>query len=434
MLIDVHQKGAYAPIALQERLTRATTLKPVDKRLATSLVYSTIENQLRIDYALDKFMDKPTHEPSQRDILRLTAAQLLFFDRIPESAAVNEGVNLARSMGMESAVGFLNAVLRNLARGKDEIEWPKPGDENYISVMTSTPQWIVDRLTAAYGAEEAEAILRPQGDLHEIHVRPNFLQLTDAQFAALLEKKAWTARPGIAPHAWLISGASEIRYDNDFRAGLFSIQGQSSMLAAEAVQVKPGMKVLDACAAPGGKSCYMAEQMQGTGRVYAWELHEKRALLIESAIRRLRLENVRVSVRDATEPRPDLDGTLDAVLLDAPCSGLGVLREKPDIKYRVQDSDIEAIAQTQQKLLNTLCRYVRPGGTLVYSTCSILPEENERQIRAFLASHEDFSIEPLPLSYPEALRARQTAYGLQLLGYRDGVEGFFIARMHRARA
>ncbi len=435
VLRDVHQNGAFAALALNEHLSKSA-LKPADRRLVTSIVYGTLENQIKIDFALDRLMDHPTHEPVQRDILRLSACQILFHDRVPDSAAVNEGVNLAKVMGMESAVGFLNAVLRNLVRGKEEIPWPRKEDglREYLHIMGSMPLWIVDRLLEAYGPEEAEKIVMHRAEQHPLAVRPNMLRLTDAQFESLLQKKAWQCRRALAPHAYFVTGAAEMTLDNDYQRGLFSIQGQSSLLAAEAVQAKPGMKILDACAAPGGKSAYLCESMQGTGRVYAWELHEKRAMLLESTKRRLGLENLRISVRDAAEPKPDMDGTLDAVLLDAPCSGLGVMVEKPDLKYRVQPEDIGPIVESQQRLLSALCRYVKPGGLLVYSTCSILPEENADQTQAFLAAHPEFTVEMLPTSFPESLRNQQTRLGLQLLGYRDQVEGFYIVRLRKARA
>jgi len=381
-------------------------------------------------------MDHPTTEPIQRDILRLSACQILFHDRVPDSAAVNEGVNLTRVLGMEGVSGFLNAVLRNLVRSKDEIPWPKREDDlrEYLHIMGSMPLWLIDKLTSVYGEELAEQIIMHRGLSHEMVLRPNMMKFTDKEFETLLNGKAWTWKPGLAPHAYLVGGATEIAMDNDYRAGNFSIQGQSSILASEAVQVKPGMRVLDACAAPGGKSCYMSEMMQNTGRIYAWELHEKRALLLESAQRRLKLENLRISIRDAAEPKPDFDGMMDVVLLDAPCSGLGVLTEKPDLKYRLQEADIAPIVESQKRLLNTLCNYVRPGGTLVYSTCSILPEENVEQVKAFLVEHPDFTIAELPASYPESIRALSSPYGLQLFAHRDGVEGFFIARLRKARA
>ena len=434
VLTDVREKGAYASLALGERL-RAAHLSPEDRRLATGLVYGTLENQLQIDYALDRLMDHPTREPVQRDILRMGAYQILFLDRVPDSAAVDEAVKLTRAMGMEAACGFINAVLRNLSRGKDEIAWPdrEADPVAYLSVMGSMPRWLVEKLVAAYGPEEAGRVILYREEEHPVCVRPNLTRLSDDEFEKLLEEKGWRAERGLAPHAWLIYGAGDLASDADYRAGRFSIQGQSSMLAAEALEVRPGMKVLDACAAPGGKSAYLCEQMQLTGRVYAWELHEKRAQLLEGVRRRLGLDNLRISVRDALDFRPDLEGALDGVLLDAPCAGLGVLSQKPDIKLRLKEEDIPAIVDTQGRLIDTVCRYVRPGGALVYSTCSLLPEENADRVRAFLQAHPNFTLEPLPTSFPEELRARQTPCGLQLLGCRDGVEGFFIARMRRVR-
>lgn len=432
VLTDVREKGAYASLALGERL-RAAHLSPEDRRLATGLVYGTLENQLQIDYALDRLMDHPTREPVQRDILRMGAYQILFLDRVPDSAAVDEAVKLTRAMGMEAACGFINAVLRNLSRGKDEIAWPdrEADPMTYLSVMGSMPRWLVDKLVAAYGPEEAGRVILYREEEHPVCVRPNFTRLSDAEFEALLQEKGWRAERGLAPHAWLIYGAGDLASDADYRAGRFSIQGQSSMLAAEALEVRPGMKVLDACAAPGGKSAYLCEQMQLTGRVYAWELHEKRAQLLEGVRRRLGLDNLRISVRDALDFRPDLEGALDGVLLDAPCAGLGVLSQKPDIKLRLKESDLPAIVETQKKLLNTVCRYVRPGGLLVYSTCSVLPEENKAQIEAFLKEHPEYTTEPMPLSFPAELRQQQDALGLQLLGFRDQVEGFYIVRLRR---
>ena len=434
VLTDVREKGAYASLALGERL-RAAHLSPEDRRLATGLVYGTLENQLQIDYALDRLMDHPTREPVQRDILRMGAYQILFLDRVPDSAAVDEAVKLTRAMGMEAACGFINAVLRNLSRGKDEIAWPdrEADPMTYLSVMGSMPRWLVEKLVATYGLEEAGRVILYREEEHPVCVRPNLARLSDAEFEALLQEKGWRAERGLAPHAWLIYGAGDLAADADYRAGRFSIQGQSSMLAAEALEARPGMKVLDACAAPGGKSAYLCEQMQLTGRVYAWELHEKRAQLLEGVRRRLGLDNLRISVRDALDFRPDLEGALDGVLLDAPCAGLGVLSQKPDIKLRLKEEDISAIVDTQGRLIDTVCRYVRPGGALVYSTCSLLPEENADRVRAFLQAHPNFTLEPLPTSFPAELRERQTACGLQLLGCRDGVEGFFIARMRRVR-
>lgn len=431
VLLDVHENGAYAALSLNKTLPR--DLKPEERRLTTQLVYGTLENEGKIDHALNQLTEYPARDAVTRDALRLGVYQIMFLERVPDSAAVDESVKLVKQMGAEASAGFVNAVLRNLIRQKDELSWPdkEKDPEEWLHVESSTPLWLVKKFADAYGFETAERMLLYRESSHPITVRPNLLKLDDHGFEDLLRKKNLTFRAGLAPHAYLLEGVTEPGLDPDYQAGLYSIQGQSSMLAAEAVQAKPGMKILDACAAPGGKSAYLCEVMQLTGRVYAWELHEKRALLLDGVRRRLGLDNLRTAVKNACEYRPDMEKTLDAVLLDAPCSGTGVLSQKPDIKLRLKESDLPAIVETQKKLLNTVCRYVRPGGLLVYSTCSVLPEENKAQIEAFLKEHPEYTTEPMPLSFPAELRQQQDGLGLQLLGFRDQVEGFYIVRLRR---
>jgi len=435
VLRDIHEKGAYASLALKSRL-RANRLRLIDKRLASSIVYTTLERQDEIDFALDSLMERPTDDLVLRDILRLSACQILFHDRVPDSAAVNEGVKLARIVGLSGASGFLNAVLRNLVRGKDSTAWPKRDEDlrRYLHVMGNMPLWLVEKLIAIYGEETTEQIIMDGNPKQGMVVRPNMLKLTDEAFETMLNAKQWEWRRGIVKHAYHISGAIPIVSDVDFMKGMFSIQGQASILAAEAVQAKPGMRVLDACAAPGGKAAYMAEAMQDTGRVFAWDVHEHRAALLEAMKKRLRLENMRISVRDAAQLKQDLESTMDAVLLDAPCTGLGVLSEKPDLKYRLRENDIPSLVKTQARLMDTVSRYVKPGGTLVYSTCSILPEENEEQIQSFLQSHPTFAVQPLPKTFPADFRKMNSKLGLQLFRHRDHVEGFFICRMRKQKA
>lgn len=431
VLLDVHENGAYAALSLNKNLPR--DLKPEERRLTTQLVYGTLENEVKIDHALNQLTEYPARDAVTRDALRLGVYQIMFLERVPDSAAVDESVKLVKTMGMEASAGFVNAVLRNLIRQKDELSWPdaEKDPEEWLHVESSAPLWLVKKLIEAYGFDTAKQMLTYREASHPTTVRPNLLKLDDHGFEDLLRKKNLPFRAGMAPHAYLLEGVTEPGFDPDYQAGLYSIQGQSSMLAAEAVQARPGMKILDACAAPGGKSAYLCETMQLTGRVYAWELHEKRALLLDGVRRRLGLDNLRTAVKDACEYRPDMEKTLDAVLLDAPCSGTGVLSQKPDIKLRLKESDLPAIVETQKKLLNTVCRYVRPGGLLVYSTCSVLPEENKAQIEAFLKEHPEYTTEPMPLSFPAELRQQQDALGLQLLGFRDQVEGFYIVRLRR---
>ena len=429
---DVVRKDAFASLSLDDRMKNAN-LSQLDKRFCASIVYTTLENLIRIDYVLSFFLkDADNLEATVRDILRISVCQLLFHDRIPENAVVDEAVKLTRGAGLEGLTGLTNAVLRSVIRGKDEIKYPAPDEgPRSLSIMYSVPLWLAERLTEAYGPETAKDICAFRSQSHYTVIRPNLMKLTDEQFEQLLQKKVWETERGMVPHAWRVRMASEIARDADYFAGNFSIQGESSMLAAQAVDAKPGMQILDCCAAPGGKSAYLAETMGGSGRVYAWDVHEHRVTLIRTMAHRLKLENVRPAARDASVFREDMESAMDAVLLDAPCSGLGVMDDKPDIKYRATPESVKELTEIQEKLLNTCCRYVKKGGTLVYSTCSILPEENGEQIRRFLASHPDFVLAPLPASFDERFKAHYTETGLQLLPHRDGVEGFFIARLRR---
>ena len=429
---DVIHKDAYAALSLDDRLKNAN-LSQLDKRFCASIVYRTLENLIRIDYALGFFLkDADNLDDTVRDILRISACQLLFHDRIPENAVVDEAVKLTRGAGKEGLTGLTNAVLRNMIRGKDEIKWPEKSEgARYLSILYSVPLWLAEKLTRAYGAEEAESICAYRSAAHYTVIRPNLMKLSDADFEALLQKKVWEVEKGAVAHAYRVRLAAEIARDRDFLSGNFSIQGESSMLAAQAVDARRGMQILDCCAAPGGKTAYLAETMMGTGRVYAWDVHPHRVALIRAAASRLGLENVRPVVRDASVLKDDLIGTMDAVLLDAPCSGLGVMDNKPDIKLRATEESIRELTELQEKLLDACCQYVKKGGALVYSTCSMLPEENGEQIGRFLSRHPEFRLDQLPSSIDRRFADRMGASGLQLLPHRDGVEGFFIARMKK---
>ena len=429
---EVTEKGKFIHLVMDEKL-RNCTLPLIDRRLAARLAYDTIENQMYLDHALNQIMAKPDCDIKLRNVLRLGACQILLEDRIPESAACNTAVALCKETEMEGLAGVCNGVLRNLIRQKDELQWPDP-EENPVkalSVRHSVPEWLVEKLLADWGDEAINLMAFHSHDSY-ITVRPNLTKLDDAAFEAFLNEKVWEHEPGKVAHSWRIRNMAEIAHDAGFVGGKFSIQSESSMMAALAVEPKRGMQILDCCSAPGGKTCLMAEMMEGTGRVQAWELHEHRVDLVKAQMKRLGLENVRPMQRDATVLREDMTGTMDAVLLDAPCSGLGVMADKPDVKYRASAESVAELVALQAKLLDTVCQYVKRGGTLVYSTCSVLKDENERQIEAFLGRHPEFEIVALPESIPAEFR-QHAGTGLQLLPNRDGVEGFYICRMRRKR-
>ena len=431
VLCDVLENDAYASLSLDDRLG-SVNLNQLDRRLCASIVYRTLENLYYLDYALGQFLqDADALNMKVRNILRTAACQILLHDRVPDSAAVNEAVKLTREVHLDPFAGMVNAVLRRLTDHKENLQWPKPDEgAHYLSVMYSVPEWLAQCLIDDYGREEAEKIASYRTEKHFITIRATYGG-REEDFEKMLSRKVWETQKGIMPGAVHVFGAMQIARDSDYIKGTYSIQGEGSMLAAAAVDAKHGMNVLDCCAAPGGKTAYIAERMEGTGRVYAWDLHPHRVELIRAAMQRLHLDNVRTAARDAAQLREDLVQSMDAVLLDAPCSGLGVMDDKPDVKYRHTKESLAELCETQQKLLDTCCRYVRPGGTLVYSTCSLLKDENERQISRFLCEHPEFEIAPLPDTIPAALRAHYGEYGLQLLPYRDGIDGFFVARMKR---
>ncbi len=428
----VTEQDAYLSLVLDEKLHNCG-LPVVDRRLAARLVYDTIENRLYLDHMLNQVMAKPDTDIKLRNILRLGACQILLEDRIPESAACNTSVALCKELGMEGLAGVCNGILRNLVRQKDELAMPDPAAEpiRALSIRHSVPEWLVEQLLADWG-DEAIDLMSTRNHDSFITVRPNLTRMDDAAFEEFLKGKVWEHETGKVAHSWRIRNMSEIAHDVGFVGGQFSIQSESSMMAAMAVEPKRGMQILDCCAAPGGKSCLVAELMGGTGRVQAWELHEHRTNLITAQARRLGLENVRPMTRDALKPRPDLENTMDAVLLDAPCSGLGVMADKPDVKYRVTPESVRELTGIQSRLLDTVAPYVKKGGTLVYSTCSVLKDENVRQAEAFLSRHPEFELLPLPESIPAQFRQHEGT-GLQLLPDRDGVEGFYICRMRRKR-
>lgn len=432
VLDRVLTEAGYSSLSLDD-MFRGIRLDPRDKRLVTKLVYTTLENLYRIDHALAPFLEDPDSlEPRVRNLLRMGACQILFMDRIPDSAAVNEAVNITRDIGLESLTGLVNGVLRSLIRGLHDIAWPSEEEgARYLSVMYSYPLWLVELLRQAYGEEEAQRIIKYRVSDPAVTIRPNLMRTTAEQFDALLAAKGWRIWQGVMPMARQAEGVLSIADDPDFAGGLFSIQGEGSMAAAEAVGARRGMRILDCCAAPGGKTAYLAEQMQGTGRVYAWDVHPHRVDLIYATAKRLRLNNIRPAALDASVFREQHEGTMDAVLIDAPCSGTGVMHSKPEIKYNITPEGVTALCALQDQLLSVCSRYVKPGGVLVYATCSILPEENTVRTQAFLDAHPEFTVDRLPDTIPDALRRHETGLGLQLMPHRDGTEGFYMIRMRR---
>ena len=433
-LSDVLDRGAYVSEAINRQLSQST-FPQNDRKFCTALVYGTLENLTAIDYILKAFIEDAEKLDGQAlHIMRLAVCQKAFMDKIPDNAIADEAVKLTRQIGLEHLTGFVNGVLRNYFREPEKAAFPSEEEDpvRYLSVRYSMPEWIVRQLIEDYGAELAKTVVSYRPTSHDMTIRPNMTVFSDdAAFEELLEKKVWKTEKGRVPHAYHVSGVMQIARDSDYLSGAFSIQGEASMLCAQLAQVRPGMTVLDACAAPGGKTAYMAEQMQGSGRVYAWDLHEHRVALLNAMKKRLSLENIRTAAHDARKLKEDFVRRMDLCLVDAPCTGLGVINDKPDIKYGVTRESADEMVQIQRDILNTCSEYVKKGGALVYSTCSILADENERQCAWFLKEHQDFELEAAPNWVLERFPNVRKEQGLQLLPGVDGDEGFYIARFRR---
>ena len=428
----VVRADAWAAQAL-DKAFMGTSLSPEDHRLAASLFYFAVENRLYIETMLGKFLDgRP--EPLVNDILHIAAAQLLFMDRVPDHAAVDEAVKQVRAARLESLTGLVNGVLRNLIRARDAGELTLPDRESepirWLSVKYSVAPVIAERLIDAYGPDRAEGFVKARLGRGQA-VRFNRLKTDQAGFIRWLDEHQYKYHPGAIDGAYIIENGGNLADTDGYRAGLFSIQGQSAMLAARAVQAKGGMQILDACAAPGGKTALMAEAMNNAGRVYAWDVLDHRVALIRAAVARLGLDNVRATVYDARVPMESLRLTMDAVLVDAPCSGLGVIAEKPDIKYRATAEKLDALPPLQAEILEACARAVKVGGRLIYATCTVLPAENEDVVNAFLKKHPEFAPDNGTDWLPDPLKSSLVDGMLTLSPEREDFEGFFIARMVR---
>ena len=425
-LVDITDRGAYANLRLKEA---ERGLSRQDAKWVSAAVYETLDHLLYIDHVLSQYI-KGSQKPMIRGILRLGAAQALFMD-VPHSAACNESVKLVKEIGKGALSGYVNGVMRALCRDADKPV-PMPEDpRQYLSIRYSYPRYLVDLYCDAYGETFTEALL--SADVRELTVRAQ-APYTAAELEKELENRSiGFERGSIVPDAFKLKQGFDVAADPLFRQGKITVQSESAMLVCRALGAKEGMHVLDACAAPGGKTAYLSMLMENGGKIDAWELHEHRTELLQKTLARLNVKNASAETRDASVYAAEYRHAFDAVLLDAPCSGLGV-QGKPDARYAKSAAVIEEIAAIQEKLLDTAAEYVKPGGMLLYATCTISPLENEKRAAAFLQRRSDFSAADLTPYLPETLHARAKDGMLQLFPHLDGTEGFFLAKFEKKQA
>lgn len=418
VLRRVEEDGAFADVAFRVEAERLQ-LDPRERAFAQRLAYGTVQRRATLDHVIARVSSRPPEriDPPLLTALRLGVYQLLYAGGVPDRAAVGETVELAKAGG-RGAGGFANAVMRRAAREARPIlaalddETPEGA-----AIVHSHPEWVVRMWWEMLGADEARALLARDNEPPESAVRANELRTTVPSLRDELEALGVPTRQAgeELPEGLVLGAPFDVHASAAFAEGRLMPQSRASMLVARALDPQPGESVLDLCAAPGGKSTHLAALMRGEGRVVAVERHSGRAAALEANARRLGAEGVvEVRVADASQEQPDRP--FDRVLLDPPCSDLGTLQARPDVRWRKSNERIGELAELQRRLLAAAAAMVRPGGTLVYSTCTISPPENEEQVAAFIAAHEDFAADGPPR---------------RLLPHRDGTDGFFIARLTR---
>ncbi len=409
-----------------------SALPGLDRReaaLAARLCYGVLQNRLLLDFWISSFSSTPVQklEPAVRNALRLGLYQIVFLEKIPDRAAVSESVELVRRHCKNPrAGGLVNAVLRAFLRSGDSL--PQPGGTGHeaLSVRYSHPLWLVKAFQRA-GAEDLEGLLAADNDIPPTVAQVNTLKTTPAALKAALTEQGVTAEV----HPWLpgcltLSGAGDLSRLPEFQAGGFYIQDAAARLTVLAAGLKPGMRVLDACAAPGGKSFAAAIMMENRGEILSCDLHEKKLGRVRQGAARLGLTCITARAADGKQFRPEWESGFDAVLADVPCSGLGIIRKKPDIRYKAPET-LTGLPAVQLELLKNVARYVRPGGVLLYSTCTLLPEENGGVIGTFLDCCPDYRPEGFALPGPVG----QTAGQLTLWPHVHGTDGFYMAKLRR---
>lgn len=426
ILYKLDKDKAYVNKVLADSLNRPDILD-IDKGFITEIVMGCVKNRTLLDFYIMQFSKIKIRKMSiqVRNIIEMGVYQIMFMSRVPDSAVCNESVKIARKYVSKSS-GFVNGILRNIARNKSEIKEPeKSGNKiDYLSVFYSYPKWITEELVDQYGYDECEKIFKCANKPHSPSIRANKLKAPcridntlDAKLFkdVLLIDGIQATQDTDLECCFNIINRLDIKNSNAYKQGLYTIQNRSSQMVGNIMDPKPDEFIIDVCAAPGGKTTHIAEIMNNKGRIIAFDIHEHKIKLINNTAQRLGIDIIEVYQNDAAIINEKYIKCADRVLVDAPCSGLGVIHTKPDIKWHREYSDISELVKIQESILEASAQYVKNGGVLVYSTCTILKQENEEQITNFLKTHPDFRL----------------VAEKKLLTHIDGGSGFYIAKLKR---
>lgn len=429
-LMTIETEKSYSNITLKKYLPQTMTQQ--DKNLASALVYGVLSRKLTLDYIISQFSSVPLKKMSQSviNILRMGIYQIMYMDKIPHSAAVNESVKLAKKHTNKGAYGFVNGVLRNYLRNTN-IAYPKDAIEN-ISVTQSIPMWLVKRWTDEFGEGFTRELAKAFNTSPEVTLRVNTLKTTPDKLCDALNNQGTDAFVSDVYENAVFAKGFDIHASRLYNNGDFIVQDISAMMAAKVLNPQPGQTVIDVCAAPGGKTTHIAQLMNNEGTVFAFDIHEHKIKIINSNAKRMGIDIIQTCCRDASQTFDALIGKADRVLADVPCSGLGILRRKPEIKWDKTAEDIEQISKIQAGILSASAKYLKSGGELVYSTCSIEKQENEDVFNEFLKQNPDFERVDITQLLPEQLRKDTCKNGyVTFYPNTDGIDGFFISKLRK---
>ena len=437
VLVDVNMGGAYNNIRLRNALS-ASGLSRADKAFITEIVNGVLRNRIYLDYALGAYSKTPLAKlkPFVRETMRCAAYQMIFMDRVPQFAACNEAVKLIKNRGMHGLAPFVNGVLRNLARGKDELVMPNPGTLEYLCMKYSYEPWLLEYWLEHYGWHMLEEICRAFALPPSISIAVNTQKISTDQLAQELREEGIEVRPGSFEDSLVISSLPDIASLDAFKNGSFMVMDESSIMAVRALggisKAWPGL-IMDVCSAPGSKAFYAAWLSGGKASIHAFDIHEHKLQLMAKAAVRLGVSSVKIALADARKPLEGYEERAGAVLVDGPCSGFGLIRKKPDIKYRKKMEDVEQLAALQRKILANVSGYVAPGGVLVYSVCTISALECEQQALWF-AENYPFELEEIDNTEGMPGIFRLGKGMVQILPIGGNSDGFFIAKFRRRKS
>ncbi|WP_230199167.1 16S rRNA (cytosine(967)-C(5))-methyltransferase RsmB [Risungbinella massiliensis] len=440
ILLDLEEKDSYSNLELNRQL-QESGLDSRDRGLVTELVYGVIGRKNTLDYLVQRLTKNPNQlAPWVKWLLQIGMYQLLYLDRIPERAAVHETVQIAKERGHKGISGLVNGVLRSFLRQRTALIPAEPKTTVEKAIAYAHPEWMVDRLEEVYGEETARKMMDAQNQSARLSLRINHLRWDRPEWMEEWEETTGTKAiaSDISPTGVIVEGVGNPANLQSFADGEFSIQDESSMLVGYALSPDPGSRVLDMCAAPGGKTTHLAELMENQGEIIANDIHPHKQGLIRQQADRLGIEIIRTRVGDARNLRQGFPAeSFDAILLDAPCSGLGVIHRKPDIKWRKDSQDVEALVGLQRELLDTAASLLKPGGVLVYSTCTWEPKENSEQISDWLSAHSEMEADESIWDKLPVIVREKALIGdswVQILPHHFHSDGFFISRLRKKEA